>query len=172
MPPEAEPKQRQYRFPVSVVMECRQIRHRRWVVPQWDAIGIVVGEAVASGAGEPVTVRGGPDREQRLWPGFVLDLARGDAESYWYNLVGRTPSLYVVCQVDEAGALVPVRVTADSDEASAHEEADDQVFPVPIPPEIYPHIERYVVENYKPTPSKKRKRKAWSKELLGDKRPK
>lgn len=171
MPAQAESRGGEYRFTLCVVMERRQIRHRGWSVPQWEAIGVVAGDALASEAQEPVVVHVAPDREQRLWPGFVLDLGRGNAESYWYNLVGKQPSLYVVCQYDDAGALIPVRVIADYDEAGAHSEGGDEVFAVPIPPEIYPRIERYVVENYKPTPPKKRKRKDWSKESLGDKGP-
>ncbi|NIR31984.1 MAG: DUF3305 domain-containing protein [Gammaproteobacteria bacterium] len=170
MPSKREPNLRDYRFSVSVVMERRQIRHRGWSVPQWEAVGVVAGESVGEGS-EPVVVHVGADREQQLWPGFVLDLARGNAESYWYNLVGSKPSLYIICQVDDGGALAPVRVTADYDEAGAHVEADDEVFAVSIPPEIYQRLERYVVENYKPAPPKKRKRKDWAKEILGDKPP-
>lgn len=159
-----------WRFNVSVVMERRQIRHRGWSVPQWEAVGIVAGESVGGGS-EPVVVHMDAEREQQLWSGFTLDLRRGNAESYWYNLVGNAPSLYVVCQADDGGTLSPVRVTADYDEAGAHVEGDDQVFAVPIPPEIYQPLERYVVENYKPTQPKKRKRKDWAKEILRDEPP-
>ncbi len=170
MPTKRQSNASEYRFNVSVVMERRQILHRGWSVAQWEAVGVVAGESL-SGGSEPVIVHVGEGREQQLWPGFLLDLAQGNAESYWYNLVGKKPSLYVVCQGDDGGALAPVRVTADYDEASAHVEGDDQVFAVPIPPEIYERLERYVVENYKPTPPKKRKRENWAKGVLGDKGP-
>lgn len=164
------PQRSKYRFQVSVIMERRQIRHGRWSVPQWDAVGVVAGEGLAGAEDEPITVHVDEAREQHLWPGFVLDLTKGSAESYWYNLVGKNPALYVVCQAEDGGRLVPMRVTAEYDAAAAHVEAEDEVFAVPIPPEIYRDLERYVVENYKPTPPRKRKRANWAQEALGGKR--
>ena len=57
--------------------------------------------------------------------------------------------------------MTPFRVTADQDSASGCLESDDQVFAVPIPPEIYQHLEQFIVTHYVPRERKKRKRKNW-----------
>ena len=62
-------------------------------------------------------------------------LFRDAAESYWYNLVGREPSLCVVCRPGNDIELEPFAVTANYDEAGAYMEADDTVFSAPLPPE-------------------------------------
>jgi hypothetical protein len=108
---------------------------------------------------------GGVDRF--IWPGFTLRLYKASAESYWYNLVGRTPSLFVVCRENADGGLEPCMVTADHDEAGAHMEADDTVFSAPMPPEIHQRLERYVMAHYKPTPPRKRRRENWKEQDIG-----
>lgn len=151
-------------FPVSVIMEREQIRHRNWLVPRWRLVGIVAGEQVAEQNPGATVVHDNEGREQLLWTGFRLRLYRDGAESYWYNLVGRNPSLFLICRQDPEGDLVPFLVTANYDEAGAHMEADDQVFSAPIPAEIRDWLERYVMDNYRPEAPKKRKRKNWTEE--------
>ena len=94
-------------------------------------------------------------------------LYRDGAESYWHNLVGQHPSLFVICRADGKGEIAPFAVTADYDEAGAHMEADDTVFAVPIPPEIHRWIEEYVIANCHPTPPVKRQRKRWTEAADG-----
>lgn len=152
------------RFPVSLILERRIGRRGPWTYPLWSAVAVVAGEA---GAGAPAgrQIRQGADgSEQFIWPGFAVVLYRDGAESYWHNLVGRQPSLFVICRADGKGELAPFAVTADYDEAGAHMEADDTVFAVPIPPEIHRWIEEYVMANYHPTPPVKRQRKRWTEE--------
>ena len=66
------------------------------------------------------------------------------------------------CHESPDGELTPFRVTADHDSATVCLESDDQVFAVPIPPEIYQYLERFVVAHFVPQERKKRKRKNWS----------
>ena len=87
---------------------------------------------------------------------------RDAAESYWHTLVGRRPSLYVACRGDLDGAMKPCTVSADYDEAGAYMEADDTVFAVPIPPEVYRWLEAFVLRHYRPAPPRKRRRADWS----------
>ncbi len=151
-------------FPVSVIMEHEQIQHRNWIVPRWVLVGIVAGQDIAERNPGATVVHRDEGREQLLWTGFRLRLYRDAVESYWYNLVGQNPSLFLVCRQDPAGDLVPFRVTANHDEAGAHMEADDQVFAAPIPAEIRDWLEHYVMDNYQPTPPRKRKRSNWTQE--------
>ena len=173
-------------------MERAQIKRGPWSVPSWRAVSVVAGEhMVGKGDGRSpivtITLGDGPsassmadavaavgevdgrspiyereDGAQYLWSGLSLDLYRDLAEEYWYNLTGDNPSLYVICHESPDGEVAPFRVTADHDSATVCLESDDQVFSVPIPPEVYQHIEQFVVAHFVPQERKKRKRKNWS----------
>ena len=150
-------------FPVAVIMQRQQIQHGRWAVPRWELLAVVAG-AIATQETEKTLVRSEQGREQYLWTGFRVELYKDSAESYWYNLVGKQPSLFVICRPDEDGELAPYAVSANYDEAGAHMEADDTVFSAPMPPEIFQWLERYVREHYVPQTPRKRKRKNWVQE--------
>lgn len=141
-------------------MERTQIKRGLWSVPSWRAVSVVAGEHIAGGNRKPIHER--DDAAQFLWTGLPLLLHRDLAEEYWYNLTGENPSLFVICHETPDGELTPFRVTADADSATVCLESDDQVFAVPIPAEIYQHIEKFVVTHFVPQERKKRKRKNWS----------
>jgi hypothetical protein len=149
-------------IPVAVIMGRREISGGAWRVPSWRAVGVVSGEHFVNRAarGEPVAAAG--EEQQFLWTGLTLELYRDAAESYWSNLVGEKPALFVRCQEDADMLPIPVAVSADQDEAGAGIEGDDSVFAVAIPPEVYQALERFVVEHFVPREPKKRKRKNWS----------
>lgn len=149
-------------IPVTVVMERKQVSRGRWSVPSWRAIGVAAGGRLSSSEADGIPVRSGSDEDQLVWGGIPMELHSDWAESYRFNLIGENPSLYVICSPSEDDSLRPMMVTANFDEASAHLEGDDQVFPTPIPPDIYKQMERFVVEYYVPKPIRKRKRKNWS----------
>lgn len=131
-------------------------------MPSWRAVSVVAGDhLVGKGAGQ-TPIHEDDDLSQYLWSGFSLELYRDLAEDYWYNLTSESPSLFVICHESPDGKLTPFRVTADGDSASGCLESDDQVFAVPIPPEIYQHLEKFIVANYVPSERKKRKRENWS----------
>ena len=46
--------------------------------------------------------------------------------------------------------MVPRAVTADQDEACSGVEVDDRVFSAPMPPEVYQHLEAFVVAHHVP----------------------
>jgi hypothetical protein len=145
-------------------MQRSQVQQGRWSVPSWRAVSVVAGDhLVGKGAGQ-TPIYEDDHHSQFLWSGFSLELYRDLAEEYWYNLTSESPSLFVICNESPDGELTPFRVTADQDSASGCLESDDQVFAVPIPPEIYQYLEQFVVANYVPQERKKRKRKDWSSE--------
>ncbi|MGB5623383.1 MAG: DUF3305 domain-containing protein [Gammaproteobacteria bacterium] len=149
-------------LPVSVILARKMVSRGAWSVPSYRAVGVVAGDSLASIDAKGSLVREMDDERHYLWGGLKLELFRDSAGSYWTNLVGDEPALYVICHEREGGDLEPVLVTADPDEASATIEGSDPVFAASIPPEIYLGIEQFVVEHYKPTPPRKRKRKNWS----------
>ncbi len=159
-------------FPVSVIMECSQVRQGRWTVPKWEVIGVVAGRQMATQEIKRTLIRSENDRQQYLWTGLALELFKDAAEAYWFNLSGDKPALYVACSCeDETDEVVPILATADSTEGVMHEEANDIVFSVPMPPDVYQWLERYVVENYVPQEKKKRKRKNWVEDSGYERRP-
>jgi hypothetical protein len=152
-------------FPLAVLMEHEQAQSGPWPLRRARAVGVVAGAALeANGRATSRAVHAHEGAEQSIWPGFAVQLHRDSAETYWYNLTGARPSLFVICRTNEAGELEPFLVTADYDEAGAYMEADDTVFSVPIPPEMYQWLERFVIEHYRPKEPGKRKRKNWLEE--------
>jgi hypothetical protein len=149
-------------LPVAVIMGRRMVSRGRWSVPSWRVVGVVAGENLPGSEARAVPIRTDDDEQQFLWGGLRLELYRDASESYWTNLVGRQPSLFVLCIETGDGALEPQFVTADLHEAGSGVEGNDRVFAAPIPPEVYSHLERFVVEHHVPQEKRKRKRTDWS----------
>ena len=149
-------------LPVAVIMGRRTVARSGWSVASWQAIGVVAGANLPGVEARGSSVYRGEDEERFLWGGLQLELYRDATEAYWANLVGQQPSLFIVCTEAEDGTMVPESVTADPNEAGAGVEGNDRVFAVPIPPEVYPVLERFVVEHHRPQERHKRKRADWS----------
>lgn len=153
------------KYPVSLILARDEVQVGRWRAPSWRVLGIVPGAAgEAEGPQGEVTARhilSEDGQPAHLWSGFTLQLYRDSTESYWHNLLGRQPSLFVICRPDESGELEPWTVSANYDEAGAYMEADDTVLSAPMPPAIYRWIEEYVVKYFRPVERKVRKRRDW-----------
>ncbi len=145
-------------------MRRRTVQRGAWSVPSWSAVSVVAGERIADKPPGCEKIREADESgdEQFLWTGLSVALHRDLAEEYWYNLTSESPSLFVICHETPEAELQPFRVTADHDSSSVCLESDDQVFAVPIPAEIYQHLEKFVVNNFVPRERKRRKRKNWS----------
>lgn len=143
-------------FPVTVIMRARA-GTTRWASEQWDALGVVVGE------------RGGGGRDERrdgvrlvYHDGLRVRLYVDEAEGYYHNLMSPRPGCYVVAGIDERdGGPTPFLVTMSFDQANAYLEGGEEVFPVPIPPELYKWTEAFVLRHYAPRKKHKRKRDDW-----------
>jgi hypothetical protein len=70
----------------------------------------------------------------------------------------------VVCREEDGERPEPALVTASYGEAASYSEVDENVYAVPIPPEIYLWIEAYVLEHYVPEKRRKRKRDDWKQD--------
>lgn len=160
-------------FPVSVIMAREEVEVGMWSTPRWTVVGVVAGlqtpgEEEANGR----VIHSQDGRVEYLWSGFVVRLFKDATESYWYNLVGKQPSLFVVCREDVAdGSLIPFVVSANYDEAGAYMETDGAVYSTPMPPEVYRWLEEYVVANFRPVERKARKRENWFAENEHDRTP-
>ena len=149
-------------LPVAVIMGRRTVARSGWSVASWQAVGVVSGANLPGSEARGSSVYRGDAEEHFLWGGLHLELYRDATEAYWANLVGQQPSLFIVCTEAEDGSMVPEAVTADPNEAGAGVEGNDRVFSVPIPPEVYPALERFVIEHHRPQEKRKRKRAEWS----------
>lgn len=152
-------------FPVSVLMERRLATVGRWTQPQWEAVGVVAGEAL-SGSPRRTQVHQDEQCTRYLWAGLKVELYKDGCEGYWYNLLSDRPRLFVVCfeasdETEDDIELKPALVTANQDEANAHMESDDPVVSLPMPDEVLRWVERFVLTYYEPEIKRKRKRKDW-----------
>ncbi|TVS12575.1 MAG: DUF3305 domain-containing protein [Wenzhouxiangella sp.] len=134
------------RMPVTIMMEQRG--------QKWQVIGILPRTGAASGESGRHLVR--DDGETRIyqWLGLELPLMPDGCDDYWYNLTSEQPRLYVICQPDAQGGPVPLRVTADQDDAVAAEEHEEWFFQAAMPVPIVLWIKDYVAAHYRPGPRK------------------
>ena len=89
-----------YRFPVSVIVERREIKRGLWSFPSWEATGVVAGERSRAGSTK-TPIHSDDQRQQYLWSGLTLEFFRDETESYWHNLQGSQPSLFVICREED-----------------------------------------------------------------------
>lgn len=150
-------------FPIAIVMGLAHGQTSPWTALRPEPIAALAGAYVADKTGTNTRLHSEINgEEQLLYTGFTLKLHRDEAESYYFNLRGERPSLFVICSDDETGGLTPFLVTCNYDEATAHMEVEEHVFSLPIPPEVYRWIEQFVVKHYRPSQKKKkRKRENW-----------
>jgi hypothetical protein len=146
------------RLPLGAIIAREPVTGNRWIDERWRVAGVVYG-AVVDGERRRSLLREGPEGTHFLWTGLELRLKPADAESYYYNLLGDNPSLYVYCEAGEDGELVPISVSAEYIDAMWHQEFGNAVFAVPMPPEVYRIIEQFAAAHYVPEePRRKRKR--------------
>ena len=152
-------------FPVSVVIERRVVHGSKWTSDYWCASNVIAGQVFASGEDEMKVLSSNSESTQYLWDGYCLELHKDDAESYYFNIHGDQPSVFVVCEeLEDEEGIKPLLVTVSTGESASYDEVNEQVYAVHMPPEIYIWLEHYVIENYVPTQIKKRKRKNWRKQ--------
>ncbi len=142
-------------MPVSVMLERRPASNP-WEEEQWEVVGIA-STARERDAGELVKIHEEGGVSRYLQHGLVLSLHRDECESYYHNLMTATPRCYVVARTERGGRPSPFLIGLSFDEAHAYLEADDLVYAVPIPGEIYRWCEAYVLAHYVPRPKRKRK---------------
>lgn len=137
-------------IPLAVITAREPVTGNPWITERWRVLGVVAGEAVRGRARARTVLRDGPEGPRVRWTGFALRLRKSEADSYYYNLIGTNPSMYVFAHCDESGEPIPTAVGLDYIEAMAHREAGNETFAVPMPPEVYRRVERFVLEHYEP----------------------
>ncbi len=144
-------------FPVSVIMEKRPSTNK-WVDRCWKAIGVVVGEQEDTGLR---LIREQDGVQQYLLPGFQVQLYKDQCESYYHNIKSPQPGCYIIAYQEEGAMPSPFLVSMSLDEAHSYLEGEEEVYSVPIPPELYVGTEAFILANYFPEKKLKRKRTDW-----------
>lgn len=152
---------------VRVLMRRGEIVRGRWTYPHWELLAVLPDPEPPAELARK-TVHETDDYLDFEWRGLTVPLFRDAAESYWYNLVGKEPSLFVVCRPGTDLDLEPFAVSANYDEAGAYMETDDSVFRAPLPAAFGPRLEEFVMNHYRPEPPRKRRRRNWAAEATDD----
>ena len=146
------------RIALAVVTAHEPVHGNPWISDRWRVLGVVAGEAPGS-MRERRLMRSAPEAQEYLWTGLVLRLNASEADSYYYNLIGDNPSVYVFGKRDDEGEFIPTAVSIDYIDAMAYAESGNEMFAVPMPPEVYRRVEQFVLEHFVPEePRQRRKR--------------
>ncbi|OQX11137.1 MAG: hypothetical protein BWK73_18450 [Thiothrix lacustris] len=140
-------------LPIAAILEKRP-SISRWADAYWTATGVIVGERSEPNATLLHTSNG---IAQYLYPGLTARLHLDECESYYHNLKAPYPSGYIVASLAADGTPTPYHFTLSFDEANSYLQGSAQVYPVPLPPELYCWVEAYVLEHYAPELRKKRR---------------
>jgi len=136
-------------FPVSIVMQRREIRHR-WQNDVWELV------EARSGAGEgaPRVIAEAAGATRWLYPGLEIVLRVADADGYFLNVTTSEPSVFVMWRLERERA-VPCHVTVSYSEASSWMEGGENVDRAPMPPDLFARVGDFVARHYRPQPKKK-----------------
>ena len=148
-------------FSVVVLMQRQPSRVSRWSDYQWEAVAVMARSVEIQPGTGPQLVHEDGEVLQYLYTGFDVKLYADECESYYYNLLSPTPRCYVIARENENDIPVPFLVSLSFDEAHAYMEAEDTVYAVDVPPELYRWTEDFVLMHYAPEKRKKRKRDDW-----------
>ena len=150
-------------IPVAVILAYPRRSHSDAEPRAGEVVGVVTRSPSAkAGIRKQQLIHSDADSYQFLWTGFAITLHTDAAESYYFNLMGEKPSVFVVCRLEQ-GQLQPFLVTCNYDEADSYMEVDESVAAVAMPPEIYRSCEAFVLAHYIPEKKRKRKRDDWKR---------
>lgn len=152
-------------YPVTVVLHKIWRQHRQWRYPDWLVSGVIAADhsaqqvvnsghagVIGDGKGSvPADYRKHTDQngdEHFVWQGLRFSLYRDGLTSYFLNLHGSRPSLFVLCRDDnENTGLEPITVSADFSDAEAHMETEGTVLTTPLVTPFDVWIADYILQN-------------------------
>ena len=140
-------------FAISVVMERIAINNR-WQSEKWQLAGVLPDDGRTT---EPRVLMEREGLLHKLYPGFVLQVFRDEAEGYYLNVTGPEPKVFVTWRTDEDGVEIhPHLVTLSYNEAARLMDAQEKVESVAMPPDIHAALSDWVQQNYQPPMKKQR----------------
>ena len=154
-------------FSVAVIMQ-KGPSVSAWSEVSWQALGIAVSQdAEESSQHKPRKIHEEADVSHYLYPNYRVKLYADECESYYHNIMSPNPRCFVVAVGNEQEVPVPFLVSLSFDEANAYLEADETVYDVDLPPELYRWAEAFVLAHYVPEKKTKRRRIDWKVEQAG-----
>ncbi|SEO67025.1 Protein of unknown function [Aquisalimonas asiatica] len=119
-----------------------------------EANGVVVGKRFATERRQSTCIRSAEEGSLYMWSGYHLQLRKAQAEAYYLNIRGDSPSVFVVGR-NGADGFVPERLTVSLDEAQNLDatelrDAGETVMRVAMPAEVYRWVEGFVLKHYEP----------------------
>lgn len=137
---------------------------------QWRVQGVVIGQRFASSEIRSLRIRSGPEGDIYMWMGYELRLRKASVDDYALNINSSTPSVFVIAKQTAEGPR-PLQVTvclgdAQNLDATDLRSADETVYRVAMPPEVFRWLERFVLEHYVPRRRKKHRGKQRSKAMF------
>jgi len=119
-------------YPVSIVMQREYRQYGQWQLPHWDLVALLP-QHTGDGSQRRQPLQGEQDEGHVIWSGFWLELFRDGLQSYYQNLMGKQPSLFVLCRDDDEDTdLAPTMISANFADAEAHMETDGIVLSTPL----------------------------------------
>ncbi|MCB1916347.1 MAG: DUF3305 domain-containing protein [Rhodocyclaceae bacterium] len=135
-------------------LQRRSIGNALWTCESWSLLA-VDSDRDRTDPRRPTrtALRRDPDSgdEIHVWDGLGLTLHRDERAAYRFNLSSRTPRLFVHCEADDGGTMVPTLVTASQDVAAAYMDGgDEDVFSCPMPSAVQCWIEAFIARHGEP----------------------
>jgi hypothetical protein len=135
---------------IAVIMQRRTIANR-WESVQWEPCSALEWDEPS---GAPRVLVECDGLAQWLHPGFEVTLHRDEAEGYYLNMSSGQPSVFVLWRM-EAGAAVPLQVTASYTEGARWLDGGHAVDRVAMPEAMQPWVAGFVAQHYRPEPRKR-----------------
>ena len=126
----------------------------RWQSEKWQLAGVLPDDGCATA---PRILMQREGLLHKLYPGFVLQVFRDEAEGYYLNVTGPEPKIFVSWRMEEDGVSIhPHLVTLSYNEAARLMDAQEKVESVAMPADIHAILSEWVRENYQPPMKKQR----------------
>ncbi len=153
---------------MSVIMQKSPSDHP-WVDFSYDVIGVVPSEPDNADTQKIRLIHQENGIEKYLISGLTLSLHVDECESYYHNLMSPKPGCFIVTGETEDNSEMPIPylISLSFDEVHAYLEGEEDVYAVPIPPQLYQWVEAYILTHYVATKRVKRKLNNWKQQADG-----
>jgi hypothetical protein len=145
---------------VAVVMRRERIDNA-WQAWRW-VLAEVVPDEPGFGA-EPRRLFKSGDEERWLYPGFLVELFRDDAEGYYLNATTQAPCWFVLWRMEEQATIAdeplarPAAVSLSYHDAGRWLDAQETVEQVPAPDDVVQWLREFVQEHHVAEPRRRQR---------------
>jgi len=158
---------------MTVRLTRRTVGNGVWACDSWAVTAVGSNRAATTASGPALSVVAGADEDHYDWQGLVLQLYRDERAAYRFNLSARTPRLFVYCDPDDNGRMVPRLVTASQDVAASYMDgSEEHIYSIDMPEALQCWIEAFIARHGEPEIQlgKSRRRQRTAKQKDADSR--